>query len=92
MKNKEITIYELMGLIKDNKAPYEIIYAGTKYYISLENYYKSEDGTSLLESIFNDYNDYIVNDILNRIQLQAENMKINAIDINKGCQCKGVNK
>ena len=58
MKNKEITIYELIGLIKDNKAPYEIIYAGTKYYISLENYYKSEDGTSLLESIFNDYNDY----------------------------------
>ena len=58
MKNKEITIYELMGLIKDGEAPYEIIYAGTKYYISLENYYKSEDGTPLLESIFNDYNDY----------------------------------
>ena len=60
MKNKEITIYELIGLIKDGEAPYEIIYAGTKYYISLENYYKSEDGTPLLESIFNDYNDYML--------------------------------
>ncbi len=56
---KTITIYELMGLIKDGQAPYEIIYEGTKYHIDpLEKYYKSEDGTALLEFIFNDYNDY----------------------------------
>ena len=43
MKNKTITIYELMGLIKDNKAPkkikihqeiYEMI--GSRYYINKE--------------------------------------------------------
>ncbi len=59
MKNKEITIYELIGLIKNNKAPYEIIYQGTKYYIDeLENYYRAEDKTPLFEQIFNNYNDY----------------------------------
>ena len=29
MKNKEISIYELLGLIKDNKAPKKIKYGGT---------------------------------------------------------------
>ena len=58
MKN-EITIYELFGLVKDNKAPYEVIYQGTKYYIDkLENYYRAEDRTPLFERIFNNYNDY----------------------------------
>ncbi len=55
----EITIYELFGLVKDNKAPYEVIYQGTKYYIDkLENYYRAEDRTPLFERIFNNYNDY----------------------------------
>ncbi len=59
MKNKKITIYELMRLIKDGKAPYEVIYQGTKYYIDeLENYYRAEDRTPLFERIFNNYNDY----------------------------------
>jgi hypothetical protein len=31
MKNKEITIYELLGLIKDGKAPKKILYNGHLY-------------------------------------------------------------
>ena len=59
MKNKEITMYELMGLIKDGKAPYEIIYKNSKYFMDeLEEYYKREDGTPLFEHIFDNYNDY----------------------------------
>ena len=59
MGNKKRTIYELMGLIKDNKAPYEVIYQGTKYYIDeSEDYYRAEDRTPLFERIFNNYNDY----------------------------------
>ena len=31
MFNKEITIYELINLVYENKAPYEIIYNNEKY-------------------------------------------------------------
>ena len=59
MENKIITIYELMGLIEDGKAPYEIIYKNSKYFIDeLEGYYKRKDGTPLFEHIFDNYNDY----------------------------------
>ena len=59
MKNETITIYELIGLIKDDRAPYEVIYQGTKYYRDeLENYYRTKDGTPLFEHIFDTYNDY----------------------------------
>ena len=59
MENKIITIYELMGLIKDGKAPYEIIYQGEKYFIdSLENFYRAMDTTPLFKRIFDNYNDY----------------------------------
>ena len=55
----KITVYELLGLIKESKAPYEIIYQGEKYFIdSLENFYRTMDTTPLFKRIFDNYNDY----------------------------------
>ena len=39
MKNKTITVYELIGLIKDDKAPKEIKYYEVTYEFNVNNYY-----------------------------------------------------
>ena len=86
MENKEIIIYELMGLIKDGKAPYEIIYKNSKYFIDeLEGYYKRKDGTPLFEHIFDNYNDYEA--LQEKVTIPEENDEwedIEEIDINLG--------
>ncbi len=51
MKNKMITIYELMGLIKDDKVPKKIKIDNREYDYNLGDYYSTK-GVSLL----NDYN------------------------------------
>ena len=51
MKNKIITIYELMGFIKDNKVPKKIKIDNREYDYNLGDYYSTK-GVSLL----NDYN------------------------------------
>ncbi len=45
MKNKEITIYELIGLIKDNNAPKEIRIDNKIWYL-----YKSNKGISYIDN------------------------------------------
>ena len=65
MKNKEITMYELIGLIKDNKAPKKIkidnniwfFYTITKSYIDNE--------TDYVKSLSINFNYYIENNKLN---------------------------
>ena len=51
MKNKEITIYELIGLIKDNKAPKNIKYQGEEYIYIGGDYQSIEDDSYLMPSI-----------------------------------------
>ena len=56
MKNKEITIYELMVLIKDDKAPKQINILGITFYFnddyySLENIYKDDFGETWFQRI-----------------------------------------
>ena len=66
-----ITIYELMGLIKDDKAPYKIIYNGDKFYIDeLGNYYREKDEVPLFTNIFDIYNDY--NALQEKIEILLE--------------------
>ena len=43
MKNKITTLYELMGLIKDDKAPKKIKYDGKEYYYNFGDYYSVKD-------------------------------------------------
>ena len=56
MKNKTITIYELMGLIKDGKAPKRIKIISITFefnndFYSLENMYKDKSGRTWFEDI-----------------------------------------
>ena len=52
MKNKEITIYELMGLVKDGKAPKRIKYNDAIYTLNFGRYY-SDIKMNYLFDLFN---------------------------------------
>ena len=59
MENKIITIYELMGLIKDGKAPIEIKYDG-KIYRYNNGDYIDEYFNSLFDKILEKYDMYTI--------------------------------
>lgn len=56
--NKEITIYELLGLIKDGQAPEVIKYKQLIYCKEFDGYYTSNE-LKLKLSIMNDLNDKV---------------------------------
>ena len=58
--NKEITIYELLGLIKEDKAPYRVKYNDSIYATStLSGFYEEGNPENyLLSTIFSNDNDY----------------------------------
>lgn len=56
--NKEITIYELLGLIKDGQAPEVIRYKQLIYCKEFDGYYTSNE-LKLKLSIMNDLNDKV---------------------------------
>lgn len=49
---KTITIYELLGLIKDNKAPKKIKYENREYYLYDNKSYLSTDKTRFFDKIY----------------------------------------
>ncbi len=68
MKNKEITIYELIGLIKDGKAPKKI-----KVDNEIYNFHKGMETSYILgdnEDIELNFNYYIENDLLNKKDIE----------------------
>ncbi len=73
MKTKKITMYELIGLIKDNKAPKKIKVDNEIYIFhkGIETRYELEDD----EDISLNFNYYIENDLLNKkdIEILEEN-------------------
>ncbi len=57
----KITIYELLGMIKDGKAPYKIKYLD-KYYTYVKEDYEDEEENQLLSWLFQDYCvEYVLN-------------------------------
>ena len=74
--NKEITLYELLGLIKEDKAPYRVKYNDSIYATStLSGFYEEGNpGNYLLSTIFSNDNDY---DALNvKVEIIEEDKKI----------------
>lgn len=64
--NKEITIYELLGLIKDGNAPKKIRYEKSEYtYIEINKDYQKRNGELLLGNIIVGYH---FNDIVEIIE------------------------
>ena len=49
---KKITIYELLGLIKDGKAPKKIKYENSEYYLYDNKSYLSTDKTRFFDKIY----------------------------------------
>jgi hypothetical protein len=63
MKNKEITIYELLGLIKDGKAPKKISYLGTVYDFQHQDYKCLPDDIYLFSEEIKDITDILSDNI-----------------------------
>lgn len=51
----KVTIYELLGLVKDGKAPKKIKYDDEIWECSKEEYYSCKDGSILLGDLFFNY-------------------------------------
>lgn len=74
--NKEITIYELLGLIKDGQAPEVIRYKELIYYKEFDGYYTSNE-LKLKLSIMNDLNAKV--EIIEELELIEEIDRLNNI-------------
>lgn len=77
--NKTITIYELLGLIKDGQAPEKIYYDNKEYTIDSELFYADNNGKGLLADIFNYFND--LGGLTETVEIIEEDKKIEKIDI-----------
>lgn len=80
----KITIYELLGLVKDNKAPKKIKYKGQEY-----TFFKDDETTDYIFKIDNRINDWLSTSIGNRyisdmftntVEIIEESKKIKKID------------
>ena len=78
--NEEITIYELLGLIKDGKAPKKIKYKDAVYNWGYDCYTLSPESTPEVQSscsLFNTYRiDYCLNDKVEIIDGDFEDIEI----------------
>lgn len=79
----KVTIYELIGLIKDGKAPKKIRYNNEiwKYDDKLETYDNDDYDNDLLEKLF--YELYISDFINNEVEITEEPKKIEKISWNE---------
>ena len=80
--NKEITIYELLGLIKDGKAPEVIRYKQLIYCKEFDGYYTSNE-LKLKLSIMNNLNDKveIIEDLYNlKIYMTSLQQKVEQLE------------
>lgn len=74
----KITIYELLGLIKDGKAPKKIKYDDEIWECSKEEYYSCKDGSILLGDLFFNYK--IQTFINDEVEIIEDPKKIEKID------------
>lgn len=70
----KITIYELLGLVKDGKAPKKIKYEDEIWECSKEEYYSCKDGRILLGDLFFNYK--IQTFINDEVEIIEESKKI----------------
>lgn len=75
--NKEITIYELLGLVKDGKAPEKINYLGIEYKFIYQDYKDESRDLYLFSEEIKDITD-ILNDT---VEIIEDNDKLEKIEI-----------
>lgn len=74
--NKEITIYELLGLMKDDKAPKRIKYKGKIYVFAGDDYSVNDD---LEEWLLTEY-DYLTTLLNEKVEIIEEDEGIELLD------------
>ena len=85
---KIITLYELLGRIKDGNAPKKIKYDGTIYKWYKEGYIRDD-----LTRIFPNINSHMLNDEVEILEEKKKiPEKINWVDYNNGFTCKDFNR
>lgn len=78
----KITIYELLGLVKDGKAPKKIKYEDEIWECSKEEYYSCKDGSILLGDLFFNYK--IQTFINDEVEIIEEPKKIEKLELESG--------
>lgn len=78
----KITIYELLGLVKDGKAPKKIKYDDEIWECSKEEYYSCKDGSILLGDLFFNYK--IQTFINDEVEIIEEPKKIEKLELESG--------
>ena len=86
--NKEITIYELLGLIKDGQAPKKIKYKGIIYEYIFQNGYTHKDDVSS-EYFVSDFCADYEKDLNDKVEIIEEDNKIEKLNIKQEKNCKG---
>lgn len=81
--NKEITIYELLGLVKDGKAPEKINYLGIEYKFMHQDYKDESRDLYLFSEEIKDITD-ILNDTVEIIEDNDKLEKINITEDSSG--------
>ena len=82
--NKTITIYELLGLVKDGKAPEKINYLGIEYKFMYQDYKDESRDLYLFSEEIKDITD-ILNDT---VEIIEDNDKLEKINVKTGDNCK----
>lgn len=78
----KITIYELLGLVKDGKAPKKIKYEDEIWECLKEEYYSCKNGRILLGDLFFNYK--IQTFINNEVEIIEEPKKIEKLELESG--------
>lgn len=87
--NKEITIYELLELIKDDKAPKKIVYDNYIWRWTGDDYHtilKTEKEQFLITGMYYTWLSEFLND---KVEIIEEDNKIEKLDIKQEKNCKG---
>lgn len=78
--NKEITIYELLGLIKDGQAPKHIKFRNEEWWWGYDTYTYFSDLLNTPDNQFSMFSKYIINYCLNdKVGIIEEDREINKI-------------
>lgn len=79
--NKEITIYELLGLIKDGQAPKHIKFRNEEWWWGYDTYTYFSDLLNTPDDQFSMFSKYIINYCLNdKVEIIEEDNKIEKLD------------
>ena len=87
--NKTITIYELLGLVKDGKQPKHIKYRGEEWWWGYDTYTYFSCLKQTPDTQINMFTKYVINYCLDdEVEIIEDNDKLEKINVKTGNNCK----